>query len=125
MAKRHIREAREVVLVEGYLDVMTAWQHGFRNVVAQMGTSLTEAQLRLLQKQSKRFVLALDPDAAGAKATLRSLQLARETLDRELDVRFDARGLVRLEGRLKADIRVVTLPPGQDPDKLIRTEPTA
>lgn len=125
MARRHIREAREVVLVEGYLDVMTAWQHGFRNVVAQMGTSLTETQLRLLQKQSKRFVLALDPDAAGAKATLRSLQLARETLDRELDVRFDARGLVQLEGRLKADIRVVTLPDGQDPDKLIRTDPTA
>ncbi|HRQ13600.1 MAG TPA: DNA primase [Promineifilum sp.] len=125
MARRHIREAREVVLVEGYLDVMTAWQHGFRNVVAQMGTSLTETQLRLLQKQSKRFVMALDPDAAGAKATLRSLQLARETLDRELDVRFNARGLVQLEGRLKADIRVVTLPEGQDPDKLIRTDPTA
>lgn len=125
MAKRHIREAHQVVLVEGYLDVMTAWQHGFRNVVAQMGTSLTETQLRLLQKQSKRFVLALDPDAAGAKATLRSLQLARETLDRELDVRFDARGLVQLEGRLKADIRVVTLPEGQDPDKLIRTDSSA
>jgi DNA primase len=125
MARRHIREAREVVLVEGYLDVMTAWQHGFRNVVAQMGTSLTEAQLRLLQKQSKRFVLALDPDAAGAKATLRSLQLARETLDRDLDVRFNARGLVQLEGRLKADIRIVTLPEGQDPDKLIRNDPTA
>lgn len=125
MARRHIREAREVVLVEGYLDVMTAWQHGFRNVVAQMGTALTETQLRLLQKHSKRFVLALDPDAAGAKATLRSLQLARETLDRELDVRFDARGLVQLEGRLRADIRVVTLPAGQDPDKLIRTDPAA
>lgn len=125
MAKRHIREKHEVVLVEGYLDVMTAWQHGFRNVVAQMGTSLTEAQLRLLQKQSKRFVLALDPDVAGAKATLRSLQLARETLDRDLDVRFDARGLVQLEGRLKADIRVVTLPEGQDPDKLIRSDPAA
>lgn len=125
MARRHIREAREVVLVEGYMDVMQAWQHGFRNVVAQMGTSLTETQLRLLQKQTKRFVLALDPDAAGAKATLRSLQLARETLDRDLDVRFDARGLVQLEGRLKADIRIVTLPEGQDPDKLIRTDPTA
>ena len=125
MAKRHIRDKHEVVLVEGYLDVMTAWQHGFRNVVAQMGTSLTEAQLRLLQKQSKRFVLALDPDAAGAKATLRSLQLARETLDRDLDVRFNARGLVQLEGRLKADIRIVTLPEGQDPDKLIRTDPAA
>ncbi len=125
MARRHIREAREVVLVEGYLDVMTAWQHGFRNVVAQMGTALTETQLRLLQKQSKRFVLALDPDAAGAKATLRSLQLARETLDRVLEVRFNARGLVQLEGRLKADIRIVTLPEGQDPDNLIRTDPTA
>lgn len=125
MARRHIRDAREVVLVEGYLDVMTAWQHGFRNVVAQMGTALTETQLRLLQKHSKRFVLALDPDAAGAKATLRSLQLARETLDRELDVRFDARGLVQLEGRLRADIRVVTLPEGQDPDKLIRNDPAA
>jgi len=125
MARRHIRDKHEVVLVEGYLDVMTAWQHGFRNVVAQMGTSLTEAQLRLLQKQTKRFILALDSDAAGAKATLRSLQLARETLDRDLDVRFDARGLVQLEGRLKADIRVVTLPEGQDPDSLIRAEPAA
>ncbi len=124
-AKRHIREARQVVLVEGYMDVMQAWQHGFRNVVAQMGTSLTETQLRLLQRLTKRFVLALDPDAAGAKATLRSLQLARETLDREMEVSFDARGLVQLEGRLKADIRVVTLPEGQDPDKLIRTDPTA
>ena len=124
-AKRHIREARQVVLVEGYMDVMQAWQHGFRNVVAQMGTSLTETQLRLLQRLTKRFVLALDPDAAGAKATLRSLQLARETLARALAVTFDARGLVQREGRLKADIRVVTLPEGQDPDKLIRTDPTA
>lgn len=121
MARRHIRDAREVVLVEGYLDVMTAWQHGFRNVVAQMGTALTETQLRLLQKHSKRFVLALDPDAAGAKATLRSLQLARETLDRELDVRFDARGLVQLEGRLRADIRVVTLPEGKTLTSLFAT----
>ena len=124
-AKRHIREARQVVLVEGYMDVMQAWQHGFRNVVAQMGTSLTETQLRLLQRVTKRFVMALDPDAAGAKATLRSLQLARETLDRDMEVTFDARGLVQLEGRLKADIRVVTLPEGQDPDNFIRADPTA
>ena len=124
-ARRHIREARQVVLVEGYMDVMQAWQHGFRNVVAQMGTSLTETQLRLLQRLTKRFVLALDPDAAGAKATLRSLQLARETLDRDMEVTFDARGLVQLEGRLKADIRIVTLPEGQDPDNLIRADPTA
>ena len=125
LAKRHIREARQVVLVEGYMDVMQAYQHGFRNVVAQMGTSLTETQLRLLQRLTKRFVLALDPDAAGAKATLRSLQLARETLDRDMEVTFDARGLVQLEGRLRADIRVVTLPEGQDPDNFIRADPSA
>lgn len=125
MAKRHIREAREVVLVEGYMDVMQAWQHGYHNVVAQMGTSLTEDQLRLLQKLTKRFILALDPDAAGAKATMRSLQLARETLDRDLEVRFNARGLVKLEGRLKADIRIVTLPVGRDPDQFIREDPDA
>jgi len=125
LAKRHIREARQVVLVEGYMDVMQAYQHGFRNVVAQMGTSLTETQLRLLQRLTKRFVLALDPDAAGAKATLRSLQLARETLERDMEVTFDARGLVQLEGRLRADIRVVTLPEGQDPDNFIRADPSA
>lgn len=123
LARRHIREARQVVIVEGYMDVMQGWQQGYRNMVAQMGTALTEPQLQLLKRFTKRFVLALDADAAGAKATLRGLQVARETLDHELEVRFDARGLVRHEARLQADIRVVTLPPGNDPDKLLRTEP--
>ncbi|HEX6386962.1 MAG TPA: DNA primase [Anaerolineae bacterium] len=122
LARRDIRQARTAVIVEGYMDVMQAWQVGFRNVVAQMGTALTEEQLRLLKRYTKRFILALDADAAGAKATMRSLQVARETLDREMEVRFDARGLVRHEGRLQADIRVVMLPPGADPDKLIRTD---
>jgi DNA primase len=123
-ARRHIREARQVVIVEGYLDVMQAWQAGFGNVVAQMGTALTERQLQLLKRYTKRFVLALDADAAGAKATLRGLEVARETLDHETEVRFAARGLVQHEERLQAEIRVVTLPPGHDPDKIIRTDPT-
>jgi DNA primase len=122
VAKPNIREARHVVIVEGYMDVMQAWQAGFRNVVAQMGTALTEEQLRHLKRFTKRFILALDSDAAGLKATLRGLQVARETLDREFEVRFDARGLVKHEGRLKADIRVVTLPAGMDPDEIIRTD---
>ncbi len=122
-AKRHIREARQVVIVEGYMDVMQAWQAGFYNVVAQMGTALTEAQLRLLKRYTKQFVLALDADAAGAQATLRGLELAREVLDRETDIRFDARGLIRHEGRLRADIRIVTLPEGKDPDAIIHAEP--
>lgn len=123
-ARRSIREARQAVIVEGYMDVMMAWQAGFRNVVAQMGTALTQEQLQQLKRYTKRFVLALDADAAGAKATLRSLQVARETLDRELDIRFDAHNLVRYEGRLEADIRIVTLPAGKDPDNIIREDPT-
>ena len=123
LAKREIRQNHQVVIVEGYMDVLQAWQSGYRNVVAQMGTSLTEAQLRLAKRYSKRFILALDADAAGTQATLRSLNVAREALDRESDVRFDARGLVRNEGRLKADIRVVTLPNGMDPDNIIRQDP--
>ncbi len=123
-SKRHIREARQVVIVEGYMDVMQAYQSGFRNVVAQMGTALTEQQLRLVKRYTKRFVLALDADAAGISATMRSLEVARGTLDRETDIRFDARGLIRNEGRLQADIRVATLPEYQDPDDIIRNDPT-
>ncbi len=123
MAKRAIREARQVVIVEGYMDVMQGWQQGYHNMVAQMGTALTERQLQLLKRYTKRFVLALDADAAGAKATLRGLQVARETLDHDVEVRFDARGLVRYEARLQADIHVVTLPEGNDPDKILRTNP--
>ncbi len=122
MAKRSIREARQVVIVEGYMDVIAAWQAGFGNVVAQMGTALTEQQLKLLKRYTKTFVLALDADAAGASATMRSLQVARETLDREVEVKFNARGLVKHEGRLQADIRIVTMPEGEDPDSIIRQD---
>ena len=122
-AKRSIREARQAVIVEGYMDVIMAWQGGFRNVVAQMGTALTQDQLQHLKRYTKRFIMALDADAAGAKATLRSLQVARETLDREIDIRFDAQNLVRYESRLEADIRIVTMPEGKDPDNIIREDP--
>lgn len=122
LARRHVREARQAVIVEGYMDVIQAHQAGFGNVVAQMGTALTEPQLQLLKRYTKRFVLALDADAAGEKATLRSLQVARETLDKAYEVRFDAQGLVRHEARLKADIRVVTMPDGEDPDSIIRAD---
>ena len=124
MARRHIREARQAVIVEAYMDLMQGWQLGFRNLVAQMGTALTETQLRLLKRFTRRFVIALDADAAGARATMRSLDVARETLDRTEETRFDAPHLVRHEGRLQADIRVVTLPAGNDPDKIIRENPT-
>ncbi len=122
-AGRAIRAAGEAVLVEGYMDVMAAHQAGFENVISPMGTALTEAQLRLLKRYSKRIVLALDPDSAGNAATLRGLELAREALDRAGEAVFDARGLVRYESRLQADLRVASLPEGKDPDEVVLGAP--
>ena len=118
-ARKEIRTQDQSVIVEGYLDVIALHQEGFKNAVSPMGTALGEHQLRLLKRYSKRIVLALDPDAAGDKATLRGLEVARKTLDREADPVFDPRGLLGSEGRLKADIRVSTLPDGLDPDEIV------
>ncbi len=123
MVRREIRAKDQVVIVEGYLDVIGPFQAGFKNCVSPMGTALTEDQFRLIKRYSRKIILALDPDAAGQKATLRGLQTARETLDREGDVVFDARGLMQVEGRLKADIRVTTLPDGLDPDEIALDDP--
>jgi len=123
MARREIRAKDQVVIVEGYLDVIGPYQAGFKNCVSPMGTALTEDQFRLIKRYSRRIILALDPDAAGQRATLRGLQTARETLDREGEMVFDARGLMQVEGRLKADIRVTTLPEGLDPDEIALDDP--
>ena len=124
-ARKAISSSGVAVLVEGYMDVMAAHQAGFANVVSAMGTALTETQLRLMKKFAKRIVLALDADAAGDKATLRGLNVARETLDHDYTPTFDARGLIRSESKLQADIRVFTLPDGFDPDDLIAQNPEA
>lgn len=122
LARQTIRREDRVVIVEGYMDVMQAHQAGFANVVAQMGTALTESQLRQLQRYSKHLVLALDPDTAGIQATLRGVEVAREALAQEWEPVFDPRGLVGHEARLGADIRILQLPRGQDPDDLIRED---
>jgi DNA primase len=122
-AHQSIRSEERAIIVEGYMDVMQAHQAGFTNVVAQMGTALTEAQLRQLQRGADVLVLALDPDAAGVQATLRGVDLARETLSQEWEPVFDPQGLLRHEARLGTEIRVLQLPPGQDPDDLIREQP--
>ncbi len=124
LASQAIRQADAAVIVEGYMDVMIPYQAGYCNVVAPMGTALTEAHLKQLQRLTKRFVLALDPDAAGIHGTLQGLQTARQTLERDWEPVFDPRGLVGYEGRLKADIRVATMPEGLDPDELILENPT-
>ncbi len=122
-ARRTIRTQDQVVIVEGYMGVLAPHQHGFTNVVATMGTALTEHHLRLIKRFTRRIILAMDSDAAGANATLRGLEVARQTLDREGEVLFDARGLLHWEGRLQADIRVSTLPQGMDPDDVVNNNP--
>ncbi|MBE9472017.1 MAG: hypothetical protein IMY75_07935, partial [Chloroflexi bacterium] len=75
------------------------------------------------RRYTKRFVLALDPDAAGVQATLRGVEVAREALEQEWQPIFDPRGLVGYEARLGAEIRILRLPGDQDPDDLIREGP--
>ncbi|MEW6286970.1 MAG: DNA primase [Chloroflexota bacterium] len=118
-ARKPIRAADQAVIVEGYLDVIALHQAGYENVVSPMGTALTEDQLRLLKKFTRRIVLALDPDIAGQKAVLRGLDAARSVMDKEGELAFDARGLLRNESRLQADLRVATMPDDLDPDEIV------
>lgn len=122
-ARKMIRSEDQVVIVEGYLDVIALHQGGFKNTVSPMGTALNEDQLRFLKKFTRRIVLALDADAAGEKATLRGLEMARQALDRSEEIAFDAHGLLRHEARLQADVRVTTLPAGMDPDEVVLRDP--
>ena len=124
-AKKAIRSLDQAVIVEGYLDVITPHQAGFENIVAPMGTALGEGQLRLIKRYTagNHIVLALDPDAAGQKAILRGLDAARQSLDRETELKFDARGYLRHEARLQADLRVASLPDDLDPDQVVLRNP--
>ncbi len=123
LARREIRETETAVIVEGYMDVMQAHQAGFRNVVAQMGTALTEPQLQSLRRYADRLILALDPDQAGVSATMRGLDVARQSLDAAGPAIFSRDGSMRQASRLGIDMRVLELPPGHDPDALIRDRP--
>ena len=101
LAQPAIRQQNMVVLVEGYMDVIMAHQHGFANVVATMGTSLTDKQINTIKKLTRNVVLALDADAAGGEAMLRG---------------------VNYENTLEAEVKVAILPEGKDPDEVIKEE---
>ena len=123
LARKAIRAEDQVVIVEGYMDVIIPYQAGFLNTVSPMGTALTEDHLRQLKKYTRRMILALDADAAGEKATLRGLEIARTALDRDSEIQFDPRGLIQNEARLQADVRVTTIPAGMDPDEVVLRDP--
>ncbi|MFQ6122036.1 MAG: DNA primase, partial [Dehalococcoidales bacterium] len=100
-AAASIRQQDMAVIVEGYMDVITAHQNSFSNVVASMGTSVTEKQVSFLKKLTKNMILALDADAAGEEAMLRG---------------------VGYENTIGAEVKVIILPEGQDPDDVIKTD---
>ena len=121
-AHHAIRERDQVVIVEGYMDVIAAHQFGYNNVVACMGTALTTEQLQQLQRFTSNFVLALDADAAGQQATIRGLNQARQALARVSKPVVTPGGKVQLEDRLGANLFITTLPEGRDPDDVIRQD---
>ncbi len=119
-AKRHIRQKDEVVIVEGYMDVIQAHQQGATNVVAQMGTALTEQQLKRLAPLATKIILALDADAAGSAATVRSLSVARQTLPQKPMATVTSKGTIAYEGHISQEIYIAPLPVGKDPDDVLK-----
>ncbi|BAF59087.1 MAG: DNA primase [Pelotomaculum sp.] len=101
LARPAIRERDCAVVVEGYMDAVTAHLHGAANTVASLGTALTAEQGRLLINYSRNVVIAYDADAAGVAAAMRGMDLLQE---------------------LGFQVRVATIPDGKDPDEYIRRQ---
>ena len=108
VASKGIRDNDSVVVVEGYLDVITAHQFGFKNVVASMGTALTANQVSSLKSRTNNFILAMDSDSAGREAVLRSLRNTYRVFERQLGQKSEV------------NLSVVLMPSGKDPDTQIR-----
>ncbi len=110
-ARHAIRETNQVIIVEGYMDVIALVQGGVRNVVASCGTALTSEQVKLIKRFTQQFLFCFDADTAGIQATERGIDVALQ------------------EG---IDARIVQLPQGdngkplyKDPDECIRKDPEA
>ncbi|MEK9658905.1 MAG: DNA primase [Chloroflexota bacterium] len=116
-AKEAMAREGVAVVVEGYMDAIAAHEHGYANVVASMGTALTEQQVALLRARAGRIVLALDTDAAGQEAMRRSLwQVAEEAI-------AAGTGTGRTKAQGLDAWAVAALRDGKDPDEIIRTDP--
>lgn len=122
-ARTSIRRQNLAVIVEGYVDVIIAHQHGYDNVIASMGTALSEKQVGIIKKLTKNVTLALDADAAGEVATLRGMEVTTHALEQKVVPVVGWRGGVRYEDVLDGEVRVMTLPSGKDPDEVITQEP--
>ena len=102
LAKTDIKKEKSAVLVEGNLDVISSFQVGVTNVVAPLGTSLTQPQVEILGRWAENLLFAFDTDLAGDAAAKRAINIAEST---------------------DMNIRVVQLSSGKDPDDLIRKDP--
>jgi DNA primase len=97
-AKDEIRRLNKAILVEGYMDLISLYQSGVKNVVAVSGTALTYDQVQLLSRYTKDVVLLFDSDTAGIKASMRSIEVL---LKQDMEV------------------KIVSLPEGEDPDSFV------
>jgi DNA primase len=112
---------RGIVVVEGYMDAIMAHQHGFDNVVAIMGTALTEQQVAQVRRITGKITMALDPDVAGQQATLRSLESSWRVFQSQVSGR--AQGITLYKREEMPDLLIAVLPEGMDPDQVIRRSP--
>ena len=93
VAKKH--DIKKIIIVEGYMDAISLYQRGITNVVASLGTAMTEAQGRLLRRNSEQVILGYDADGAGQAAILRGMEIFQN---------------------LGCDIRVLQIEGAKDPD---------
>ncbi|MGE5432199.1 MAG: DNA primase [Syntrophomonadaceae bacterium] len=100
-SKDEIRKLDKAILVEGYIDLISLFQHGIKNVVASCGTALTEDQVQMLSRYTKNIVVFYDSDPAGIKASLRSIELL---------VKHDF------------EVKIAELPAGEDPDSYVQNQ---
>ena len=121
LAADSVRAERRGVVVEGYMDTIAAHQFGYTNVVASMGTALTEQQVAQLRPMAPHFVLALDPDTAGQEATLRSLESAWHQIGQRRTAMMNS-SVGILHQREPVSIGIAALPEDKDPDDLIRND---
>lgn len=99
VAHKFIKESGQAIVVEGYMDAITAHTFGIKNVVASLGTAFSVEQAKLLLRNTTEILFAYDSDAAGQNATMRALAVLKN---------------------MGAHVRVILIPDGKDPDEFIR-----
>ncbi len=97
--KKNVSDENQVIMVEGYMDAISLYQNGICNVVASLGTALTENQCQLITRYTKNVVLSYDSDSAGIKAALRGIDVMRSS---------------------HANVRILQVTGGKDPDEFVK-----